>query len=391
VAGFLRYAGALASGNDFDVYRAAAHAVATGADPYAVDVGPNLVYRYPPTLAVALAPFDGVSRSVAGGAWVVLQLAGLLALIAGTAAMAGRGRVAAGLPAVAVGVAALFAVIDNDLLNGQVNALVLALLVAAWRRAGPAPAVAGLTLSLAIALKATPVLLLAAFLACRRWRAAGWTVAGLLLWLLLVPALALGPAGALEADGRWAETTLLPYARGADLHDTAEAGGDAPVREQVGCSLRATLHHWLTPSRAFPEPDWPVQHAFDLPAWVPDALWLLAGAAALLHLLRASRRAHGAGDLALLASWAGAMVILSPYSLLAHFVALLPAAAVLAREARAGWPARCALLALFGLSVLWWTGGEAVRQAVYTWGGPVGVALIACGVVTMRRSASIAS
>ena len=91
----------------------------------------------------------------------------------------------------------------SDLHHGNNNLVILFLIVAAleaWRRGYDV--LAGLVLALAISYKVTPALFVLYFLLKRSWRAAGATVLGMGVFLLIVPSLVIGPSSTPSAWGR---------------------------------------------------------------------------------------------------------------------------------------------------------------------------------------------
>lgn len=137
------------------------------------------LYLYPPTLAIALLPLTLLSTSGATIAWLVLRLA---LLAAGCAALPVSGRTRAGVFAVAcVSFPVLF-----DLNIGNVSIVVFALCAAAWRWLHHP--VAGLAHAALIAIRFPFGLFAVTWLAERRWRALGWTIAaGVVLILVTIP------------------------------------------------------------------------------------------------------------------------------------------------------------------------------------------------------------
>ncbi len=92
----------------------------------------------------------------------------------------------------------------GDLSHNNVNIFILFLVAGcleAFRRR--LDALAGLTLALAVACKVTPLLFLGYFVWKRCWRVVAATLAGLLLWLALVPGLAFGWDRNRELLGGW--------------------------------------------------------------------------------------------------------------------------------------------------------------------------------------------
>jgi hypothetical protein len=192
-----------ASGNDFSTYLAASRAFWSGESPY--DLALPFPYVYPLLLAAVLGPLTLVPYWLAVLVWFLLSVACLAYVV--WAVVRVTITTGGGLPppfayAAGAGVVALHTgIVQNNLLNGQVNLVLLALLVAAVRTsmrtriAQPAGAVGS-----AIAVKLTPLAVLPYFVLRRRW---GLVTAALAVALALgtIPALWLGPDGLPHAAG----------------------------------------------------------------------------------------------------------------------------------------------------------------------------------------------
>ena len=94
----------------------------------------------------------------------------------------------------------------GDLLHGNVNLWVLFWIVVAIGSVQRGrDAAAGLSLSLAIASKLTPALLLVYLVWKRAWRPAAATAIGLSVWLLAAPSLIVGPSANLAMLRDWSQ------------------------------------------------------------------------------------------------------------------------------------------------------------------------------------------
>jgi hypothetical protein len=214
--------------------------------------------------------------------------------------------------------------LDSELGNGQANHWVLLGLAAcAWLLARGRPALGGAALSLAIVAKVTPLLLAVYLVGRREWRALAGLLAGLAVAGALLPALALGPRAAADANLSWARAVVGPVLWKAD---SGRPDRDRPGREH-GISLRALAHRHLTWSQAASHVDEPV--FVNSVAWsrrsaerVYQAVSLLAVVLAMLALgphppRDARRRLLEVGVVA------ATMVLIAPLSRKAHFVVLL--------------------------------------------------------------------
>jgi|YelNatPaOPRAMG01_1025707.scaffolds.fasta_scaffold06453_3 hypothetical protein len=191
---------------DFNVYYRAGTRVLDGVAIYRLDESSHFLYA--PVFALMFAPLAALPLKAAQFAWCLVSMAGLFAMIAGTNRMLfGRERkISVALVIVPLILAERF--VGNDVEHGQINLPTLALIIwsivfAEEGRDGWA----GLALATALLIK--PYAALGAlFLACeRRWKALGWALAAA-LGLLAVPALFLGPRGALEQTAAYVRVVL---------------------------------------------------------------------------------------------------------------------------------------------------------------------------------------
>ncbi|MEV7285020.1 glycosyltransferase 87 family protein [Streptomyces sp. NPDC093252] len=299
---------------------------------------PGTVYgfTYPPFAAVVMAPMALVPLSLAIALALLLNLAALLAVLRVLTGRAWRrhGWYGCALAACAL---ALFEPLRDTVSFGQVNVVLLALVLTdLWllTNAPRAPARwAGIGIGLAAAVKLTPAVFIGLLLIAGRRRAAA--VAG------LVAAAATGLA-ALVAPGAsrfyWTEA----------LWDTTRVGRLDYVSNQSLQGLLARLGETGRPA-------WALAVALVLGVWV----WR-------------TRRAVASGD------WRAAFALtgltaclISPITWVHHLVWLLPAFAVLVRAGHRG--AAATLYALLCTSVVWLWFDDAsgldgfLGSNLYTW------------------------
>jgi alpha-1,2-mannosyltransferase len=168
-------------GNDLASYCRSSLALMEGGNPYAT--GSPFPYIYPLFLALIITPLAVLPCPAAALIWALTglgSLAGALVII--------RRHVPAPLPvALLVGLClVIFDVIQNNIVNGQVNFLVLFLCTVGFHfssRDRYLPA--ALTIGAAAAIKLTPLIMLCYLAARRQWFAAGGTVLVFLLFCLL--------------------------------------------------------------------------------------------------------------------------------------------------------------------------------------------------------------
>lgn len=310
---------------DFTVYRAAGEAVLAGTDPYAAVNERGWAFNGLPALAVAMVPFALVPIPIGAALFALLSLWSVwVALRAWCRLAAPAGDRSLRIRIGALAVLAVAAPLISGTMRGQpsipagaLGAWALAHAFAGGRRA------VGAALAGATAIKIFPAFWIAGLFAARRPGAA--VSAG--LWLVLFSAAAFavrGPEGGV-ADLKACVAASTPHA-------TAAAGD--PVR------YGQTLDPRIARNQSF--------EAVSVRLHVPDAEVGLGGdlerrarllgrvVAVLLFLagVAAARRAAGAGRAALAgAALCAPAVWASPVAWSHYFVAVLPAAAVVAAAA----------------------------------------------------------
>ena len=204
-------------GSDAWNYLAAGERLNAGHPLYALSPGDRPIQLLPPYWTVPMLappPIAVVWRPLAWlgeSAMTIWATAGLVVTLATAAWLVNRG----GIVAAAVVLVFAFALTEQSL-SGNANSFLFAALVLAWVFR-TRPLVAGTLVAAAIAVKLTPVLLMLWFVAARRWRAAGSTVAALVVigvvsltfagvqnhldWLASVPTAAPAPTSIAGATG----------------------------------------------------------------------------------------------------------------------------------------------------------------------------------------------
>ena len=188
-------------GIDFAVFHRAGARFLAGADLYG-PVGADFPYRYAPGVAAFFAPFALLPFAVAKAAWAACS-----ATMAFAAALLLDRRVGSRAAlAVPLAWACLVQPVAQELAHGQVDLLVLLLVLAAFLAEDRGWDVgAGALLAAAVALKVAPAVLAVDWVVRRRWRAiAGCAAGALALAIALVPSF--GIAGALQQHVRWMTT-----------------------------------------------------------------------------------------------------------------------------------------------------------------------------------------
>lgn len=180
-----------------------------GVDIYRVHAYPN-----PPVMALLLAPLAKLPPLVGALGWYFLKVAMTLAALAWVFRLLEQSGQPFPLSGRVLAVLLSLRPIIGDLSHGNVNLLILFLIVAALtahRRRHDLSA--GLLLGLAVACKVTPALFIPYFLWKRSWKVvAGCTAGiGLFLWPGVVPGAVLGWQRNQELLHSWTQQMVVPY------------------------------------------------------------------------------------------------------------------------------------------------------------------------------------
>jgi hypothetical protein len=197
-------------GNDLSAYLAAARALVTGGDPYAVPL-PQGFNKYPLTIATLLAPLTWLPVAVAQFGWFVLNVAALVGALATLDRLwvpePGARDVRRHLPFVvrlAVVAGVLFYPLRRHLKLGQVDLIVLFMccrfLYADLVGRG---LTAGMWLGGAIGVKLTPLIFSVPLIRARKGRVLLFTLAFVLVGTLALPFLVSSRVLTLYRDSWW--------------------------------------------------------------------------------------------------------------------------------------------------------------------------------------------
>ncbi len=309
--------------NDLRAYYGAAQWVTTETDIYANPTSPEgRYYVYPPFFAILCAPVAVVGWKVFALFWCVASLVSLIAASVLCARIVRPG--AKGSLLVLFAAAALILTarpIISDFQNGQINTFVFFLVAASLflflRRFDAA---SGIVVGFAAAIKPTFVIFLPYFIFKGAYKTAGGMLLALVFALVLLPLVTLGPTRTSELYTSFYSRILGPFT----------SVSEAP-REFAGSgqSLRAAAHNFLTDTNAAHHSRFAIKVNFaNLSA---GAVWkIVLGACAVLAVLtalcaRANLAHKEKRDLAALelASVLLLMLLVSPLSRKAHFVALM--------------------------------------------------------------------
>jgi alpha-1,2-mannosyltransferase len=241
----------------------------------------------------------------------------------------------------------------RDFDDGGPNVIVLAILLAGMDCIWQGRDLSGaFWLGLGIAVKITPGLVLPYLLWKRRWRAAAYTTAATLLWII-VPALWMGPASWWRHQRQWNEVAM------SVLHDSADPGRDLNEQRVQNQALKPALLRYL---ETYP-PGHPLRLEqagyVDFLNWPPrtadrlaTGILLAVGGIFCWRTRRPWPEPHGMlGELSALLLL---MLLFSPVTWLQHFVCALPAIFWLVAEqnARPRTLRLCGLISFGVLSLL---------------------------------------
>jgi alpha-1,2-mannosyltransferase len=319
-------------GNDLTSYLAASRALLDGTNPY--EIATPFPYIYPLFSALVLIPLTLVPYSAAVLLWFALSIGALGWVLAWVARQEDpEGRTRDAIPIATIVLILLTEIVQNNLLNGQVNFVVLAFCIAAIRVGSNAFASAGWW-GAAIATKMLPLGVAPWWLLRRRF---------VVVIAAVVIAVALAVAPALIAGTPALEWTTA-YLRGF-IGPSLQAGASA---DRLQFSL-----YWL------------MSHLAPDVSWLPLACALIVvGTAAVAD----ARRRSPDDDHVAFAMYLAVIPLASPKSETHHLAFILPAAYICAlrilryRVHVGDWRARTAMLsaALFSLASLfdvarnWW-------------------------------------
>jgi alpha-1,2-mannosyltransferase len=192
--------------------------------PAGVNIWDKYYFPNPPILPLMLYPLMVLPPMAGALAWFVLKVA-MTAWCTRTLLRMVRGHDDRPIQWFGLALVLLLSLrpILSDLQHGNINILILFLIVAslaAWRRGRDGWA--GMALGLAIATKVTPALFVPYFLYKRSWRMAASSLAGVALFLLVVPSVVLGPAFNMKCLLEWREHIISPFVEGPVIHSMQE-------------------------------------------------------------------------------------------------------------------------------------------------------------------------
>jgi hypothetical protein len=214
-----------------------------------LDTGENIYDRFgypnPPIMALLLRPLADLPPLAGALVWYYLKVGMALASFAMTFRLVGDPIRPFPAWAKAVTLAISLRPILGDLTHGNVNLLILFLVVAGLtaRRRGW-DMTAGVVIALAVACKVTPVLFVAYFAWKRAWRLLAGVAVGLTLFVAVIPAAVLGWHANAEMYASWVNQMVTPFLFGGVV-----------TSEHQNQSLPGLIYRLLTASPSFSEYD----------------------------------------------------------------------------------------------------------------------------------------
>jgi hypothetical protein len=205
-----------------------------------VNVWDKYAYPNPPIMAILLKPFMILPPTLGSSLWFACKVLFALASILGVWTFLDAPERTFSVWGKALGVLLALRPIEGDLIHGNVNLLILLLvvgtLIAFCQRRD---ILAGALLGLGIACKLTPALFLVYFLYKRAWKTLLGAFGGLLVFGLLLPAAVYGWNANLEYLHSWHQQMVAPYAAGVISS------------EHKNQSLPGVLHRLLSDEASF--------------------------------------------------------------------------------------------------------------------------------------------
>lgn len=180
-----------------------------------INVWDKYAYPNPPIMALILKPFMQLPPTLGASLWFACKAVLALAAILGVLSLLDTPERPFPMRGKALAVLMCLRPIEGDLVHGNVNLLILFLIVASLgafcqRR----DALSGVLLGLGIACKLTPALFIPYLLWKRAWKTLLATGAGLIVFVFVIPAIAFGWSNNLAYLQSWHRQMVAPYAAG---------------------------------------------------------------------------------------------------------------------------------------------------------------------------------
>jgi alpha-1,2-mannosyltransferase len=207
-----------------------------------VNVWDKYAYPNPPIMALILKPFMQLPPIVGSSLWFLCKTLLALAAILGVLSLLDSPQRPFPTWGKAIAVGLSLRPIEGDLIHGNINLLILFLVVASlYAFCRRRDSLAGLLLGLSIACKLTPALFIPYLLWKRAWKTLLATSAGLIIFVLIIPAIVFGWNNNLNYLQSWHRQMVAPYAAGV------------VSSEHKNQSLPGLLHRMLCDEASFSE------------------------------------------------------------------------------------------------------------------------------------------
>jgi hypothetical protein len=178
-----------------------------------VNIWERFNYPNPPIMALILAPFVYLPPLAGALLWFYAKVVMAILSIHWVLTLLDSGPRPFPFWGKALAVLLSLRPIEGDLVHGNVNLLILFLVVATvWCFCKHRDVLAGVLLGLAIACKVTPLLMVPYFAWKRAWKTLAGTAVGLALFVAVVPGVVLGWANNQQFFASWWENMVQPYA-----------------------------------------------------------------------------------------------------------------------------------------------------------------------------------
>lgn len=178
-----------------------------------IDIWQKWNWPNPPMMAMILKPFMDIDPPIVGSQlWLAAKMLCTLLSVWMVIKMLDRPERPFPLWGKILAIVLAARPFEGDLVHGNVNLFILlTVALAAYAFTRGWDVAAGLSLSLGIACKVTPALFLPYLVWKRAWKTLAATLAGLVLWTLIVPGAYFGWQRNVEFFGSWAHGMVLPY------------------------------------------------------------------------------------------------------------------------------------------------------------------------------------
>lgn len=213
-----------------------------------LDAGVNVwekhAYPNPPIMVILLKPFLKLPPHLGASLWFAFKTMLALGAIFGVLSLLDAPDRPFPVWGKAIAVLMCLRPIEGDLVHGNINLLILFLIVAALAAfCKKRDRLAGFLIGLSIACKLTPALFLVYFAWKRAWAALFTSLTSMILFLILIPSLAYGWHNNLEYLQSWHKQMIAPYAAGI------------VSSEHKNQSLPGLLHRLLSDEASFSDYD----------------------------------------------------------------------------------------------------------------------------------------